>query len=255
MTSSDSVHLVETTRSPSADPVPEERQTRPGDFDTNDSSQMVMQQGDLEETSQPQHGPEYPANPLPTHHRTYSHHSTYQDSQSTLHSIPSTSTSTTTGGSGPSPGGSYNSPGFSSHEEMSLNSQPIRSTGGAAHIGHVGGIATPVSTMTASSSYYYSKPNSVCGVLPAHILPTCPLDQILLDFLNSRRQMNFQGVSMDTILGPHKPSVKVLFEAESSSSVHPLSGVLSEVLSTFPNVNRMEKLGFFYLMYHTMKVR
>lgn len=60
---------------------------------------------------------------------------------------------------------------------------------------------------------------------------------------------------MDTILGPHKPSVKVLFEAESSSSVHPLSGVLSEVLSTFPNVNRMEKLGFFYLMYHTMKVR
>lgn len=96
--------------------------------------------------------------------------------------------------------------------------------------------------------------HAVCAVGPSHLPPTCPLDRILLDFLSSRKDMIMDGVPEETVIGPSKPSVKAFLHPEMTDSVHRLSGVMSEVLSTFPYVRTPEKLAFFFLMYRTMRV-
>ena len=95
---------------------------------------------------------------------------------------------------------------------------------------------------------------SVFTTLPSHTLPTCPLDEILHKFLKSRKDMIAQGVPIETVVGPPKPTVKALLNTTMTGTVHPLSGVMSEVLSTFPHVDQPEKLAFFYLMFKTMRV-
>lgn len=96
--------------------------------------------------------------------------------------------------------------------------------------------------------------NSVFTVLPSHSSPTCPLDDILHNFLRSRREMIARGVPIDTVVGPAKPTVKALLNPSMASTVHPICGVMSEVLSTFPHVSKPEKLAFFYVMFNTMRV-
>ncbi|KAF4994129.1 hypothetical protein FDECE_13229 [Fusarium decemcellulare] len=99
----------------------------------------------------------------------------------------------------------------------------------------------------------YAPSNSVFGILPAHLPSTCPLDLILLEFLKSRREMLSNGLDLDTIIGPSRPSARAFIKPEEVDSVHPLSGIMSRVLSTFPAVQLAEKLAFFYLMCHTMR--
>lgn len=95
----------------------------------------------------------------------------------------------------------------------------------------------------------------VFAVLPVHISPTCPLDQILLGFFNSQRELLGSGASPETVIGPPRPSAKVLIRPGSSSSIDPISKVMSEVMMTFLYVGKAEQLALFYLMHQTMRVR
>lgn len=97
-------------------------------------------------------------------------------------------------------------------------------------------------------------PRSIFTVLPSHAPSTCPLDEILHNFLHSQRDMIARGVAVDTVLGPPKPTVKALMDSSAANTVHALCGVMSEVLSTFAHVDQPEKLAFFYLMHKTMRV-
>ncbi|KAH7131718.1 hypothetical protein B0J13DRAFT_678753 [Dactylonectria estremocensis] len=113
-------------------------------------------------------------------------------------------------------------------------------------------IPTPASsTQESSNSHTASSPPF--SVLPSHQSSTCPLDQILLDFLTSQRNAIASGQSILTIVGPQKPTVAALIDDSRVDSVHPLSGIMSRVLSTFPFVELPERLAFFYLMSHTMR--
>jgi hypothetical protein len=94
----------------------------------------------------------------------------------------------------------------------------------------------------------------VFTVLPAHVAATCPLDQILLGFLSSRRDMISEGMPADVVVGPLKASVKALVHTELATDVHPLSRVMSEVLSTYPMVGTAERMALFHLMHQTMRV-
>ncbi|KAH7371129.1 hypothetical protein BKA66DRAFT_190383 [Pyrenochaeta sp. MPI-SDFR-AT-0127] len=110
-----------------------------------------------------------------------------------------------------------------------------------------------------SSSSSFVPPNisraksAVSSILPQHLLPTCPLDRILLDFLKSRKDMIAEGVPMETILGPQKAIMTGLIDPSLAPSVHPVSRMLSEVLTTFPNVALPQKMGMFYKIYLTMR--
>ncbi|KAJ4985453.1 BZIP transcription factor [Stagonosporopsis vannaccii] len=103
----------------------------------------------------------------------------------------------------------------------------------------------------SSAQSLHSDPVSI--VLPSHVLPTCPLDEILHNFLISRRDLLKHGMDVDTAAGPSRATVKALLDPQMTNDVHPLSGIMSEVLTTFAHVEQPEKLAFYYLMYKTMR--
>ncbi|KAH6632889.1 hypothetical protein C7974DRAFT_161959 [Boeremia exigua] len=104
-----------------------------------------------------------------------------------------------------------------------------------------------------ASSIQSLRSDPVSIVLPSHVLPTCPLDEILHNFLISRRDLLTHGMDVDAAAGPLRPTVKALLDPHMTNDVHPLSGIMSGVLTTFAHVEQPEKLAFYYLMYKTMR--
>ncbi|CAG8160518.1 unnamed protein product [Penicillium salamii] len=98
-----------------------------------------------------------------------------------------------------------------------------------------------------------SGPRLVAGVLPKHSRATCPLDQILLDFIASRRSMLARGVSPAEVLGPEQVCPRDLLNPTTTSSSHAISRVMAEVLTTFPHVKLPEKMAFMYIMHLTTR--
>lgn len=115
-------------------------------------------------------------------------------------------------------------------------------------------LPTPPSTTGTIDTQPFVIPTSVFAVLPPHIPPTCPLDEILVDFIASRREMISNGGVPETVVGLRKPTVKALMTVDAAPSVPPLSRIISRVLSTFTHTHQTEKMGFFYLMCHTTMV-
>ncbi|KPM43008.1 hypothetical protein AK830_g3532 [Neonectria ditissima] len=149
--------------------------------------------------------------------------------------------------------------GHTSHQttshatNCSMTESPVnQSTGGMSQADHFGSVPTPSSAILIDTRHYATR-TSAFTVLPSHSPSTCPLDQILLDFLNSRREMLAGGADYNIVVGAQKPTVKALIDNTLVDSVHPLSRMLSEVLSTFPYVHQTEKFGLFFLMCLTMR--
>lgn len=82
--------------------------------------------------------------------------------------------------------------------------------------------------------------------------PTCPLDNLLLDFLHERRQRAAQGFPTHDILGPRYPSVSSLLNP--LREAHPLSKVFIEILHTFPTISQLpERVATLYVMFLLMR--
>ncbi|KAI1269814.1 hypothetical protein F5Y18DRAFT_110933 [Xylariaceae sp. FL1019] len=102
-------------------------------------------------------------------------------------------------------------------------------------------------------------PNPVSqAVIPKNPLnnlkPTCPLDNILLDFLLERHQRVAEGVPPAEIVGPRYPSVSSLLNPQQSVYAHPLSKVFTDVLGTFPAISKLpEKVAVLYIMFLVMR--
>ncbi|KAJ5753584.1 Polyketide synthase enoylreductase [Penicillium nucicola] len=78
-------------------------------------------------------------------------------------------------------------------------------------------------------------------------------DQILLDFIISRRSMLARGVPLADVLGAEQICPSDLLNPTAAPSSHAISRIMAEVLTTFPHVNMPEKLAFMYLMHHTTR--
>jgi hypothetical protein len=92
----------------------------------------------------------------------------------------------------------------------------------------------------------------------AHAVPvrnspaSCPLDSILLSFLNERRQQALDGVSTPTIVGPAYPSVSSLLNP--TVNAHPLSKVFTDILTRFPALDALpERVAVLYIMFLVMR--
>ncbi|KAJ4423457.1 hypothetical protein N0V82_001930 [Gnomoniopsis sp. IMI 355080] len=82
--------------------------------------------------------------------------------------------------------------------------------------------------------------------------PTCPLDSLLLDFLNERQQRAAEGFPSHEIIGPRYPSVSSLLNP--MRDAHPLSKVFIDILHTFPNISRLpERVAVLYVMFLIMR--
>lgn len=87
-----------------------------------------------------------------------------------------------------------------------------------------------------------------------NIAPTCPLDGLLLDFLAERKERAAEGVSSQKLLGPNYPSVSSLLNPERSIYSHPVSKVLTDILSTFPDLSALpEQVAVLYIMFLIMR--
>ncbi|KAI0143262.1 BZIP transcription factor [Pestalotiopsis sp. NC0098] len=83
---------------------------------------------------------------------------------------------------------------------------------------------------------------------------TCPLDTLLLDFLNERRQRAAEGVPTQELVGPRYPSVKSLLNPQQSQHSHPVSKVFTDILRAFPGISHLpEKVAVLYVMFLIMR--
>lgn len=137
-------------------------------------------------------------------------------------------------------------------------------------------LLTPIA-MDQASSMYHGEGSSTCGraqgfgsasyesapfgdsitvganVPSLHLTPTCHLDQLMLDFIYSQRDMLSQGIPLSSVVGPEKPTVKALINPGFCGPVHGISKVLSGILSTLFKVRQTEKLALFYVMYKLIR--
>ncbi|KAF3070991.1 BZIP transcription factor [Daldinia childiae] len=83
---------------------------------------------------------------------------------------------------------------------------------------------------------------------------TCPLDSLLLEFLQERRQRAAEGVPTRDIIGPRYPSVSSLLNPANSVFSHPLSKVFTDILAAFPGMSGLpERVAVLYYMFLVMR--
>lgn len=106
-------------------------------------------------------------------------------------------------------------------------------------------VTTTTTTSSSSSSSHHAIPIKNCA-------PTCPLDNLLLDFLQERRQRAAEGFPTQEIIGPRYPSISSLLNPLKES--HPLSKVFIEILHTFPTISQLpERVATLYMMFLIMR--
>ncbi|KAK3110393.1 hypothetical protein LTR53_015361 [Teratosphaeriaceae sp. CCFEE 6253] len=92
--------------------------------------------------------------------------------------------------------------------------------------------------------------------LPNNTPPVAPLDNLLSDFIATRRQQLKAGASMQEILGPEYPSFIALHDLNSPArkNCHPTSALLIDILSKFPDIETLpEKVAVLYIMFLVMR--
>ncbi|KAJ5915671.1 hypothetical protein N7466_011604 [Penicillium verhagenii] len=84
--------------------------------------------------------------------------------------------------------------------------------------------------------------------------PTCTLDSILMDFLDSRQREAAQGIPRQKLAGPPYPSVSSLLNPEKGVNSHPVSKVFTDILRTFPDISSLpEQVAVLFTMFLLMR--
>jgi len=87
--------------------------------------------------------------------------------------------------------------------------------------------------------------------LPKNVPPTCPLDGLLLNFLHSRQREN---TNPDNLLNPAYPSVSSLLNPSGDHRLDPLSQLMTDIISKFPNISELpEQAATLFVMFVLMR--
>ncbi|KAF2734487.1 hypothetical protein EJ04DRAFT_512468 [Polyplosphaeria fusca] len=90
--------------------------------------------------------------------------------------------------------------------------------------------------------------------LPRLLPATCPLDVIMLDFLNDRHVRAGEGVPIKTLVGPLYPNFTALVYPERTIDAHPLSKLFTDILRTFPDISGLpEQVAIVFIMFLVMR--
>ena len=90
--------------------------------------------------------------------------------------------------------------------------------------------------------------------LPRNIPGTCPLDVILLDFLQDRQARAAEGVPIKSLVGPSYPNFTSLVYPDRSVESHPLSKLFTDILRTFPDICGVpEQVAIVFIMFLVMR--
>lgn len=97
-----------------------------------------------------------------------------------------------------------------------------------------------------------SSDDAALRIVTRHIM-TCPLDNLLGDFVKTRRQQAASGKPYSQVIGSDKPSLVSLLYPEVHNkrpSADYLTPVIIDILSKFPGIDRLpERIGVLYGMY------
>lgn len=89
--------------------------------------------------------------------------------------------------------------------------------------------------------------------LPKNVPPTCPLDGLLLNFLHSRQRDPVSDVSSPSF-NPSYPSVSSLLNPSAAHHLDPLSQLMTDIISKFPNIaNLPEQIAVLFCMFMQMR--
>ncbi|KAF1834707.1 hypothetical protein BDW02DRAFT_549847 [Decorospora gaudefroyi] len=113
----------------------------------------------------------------------------------------------------------------------------------------------PRPSNVSSSRHAQYAPSLVAHLtLPRNIAATCPLDVILLDFLQDRQNRAAEGVPMKTLVGPHYPNFTSLAYPDRVVESHPLSKLFTDILKTFPDICGLpEQVAIVFVMFLIMR--
>ena len=91
-------------------------------------------------------------------------------------------------------------------------------------------------------------------VLPKNVQPTCPLDGLLLNFLHTRQHDTSHESSTNPLLNPNYPSVSSLLNPSGAHRLDPLSQLMTDIISKFPNISELpEQTATLFCMFMNMR--
>lgn len=99
-------------------------------------------------------------------------------------------------------------------------------------------------------------PAAPWSFLPKNGPPTCPLDRLLLNFLHSRQRdpNNGDGVDGSVLSPPSYPSVLSLLNPSSNATLDPLSQLMTDIISKFPNISELpNQIAVLFAMFSLMR--
>lgn len=108
--------------------------------------------------------------------------------------------------------------------------------------------------MHSSGLDFNGRPLEAWNTLPRTLEATCPLDNLLLDFLAERHAQAAEGAPSKTLVGPLYPDFSYLLNPEKHDQSHPLSKVFTDILRTFPDISGLpERVAVLYIMFLLMR--
>ncbi|KIW03661.1 uncharacterized protein PV09_04983 [Verruconis gallopava] len=88
------------------------------------------------------------------------------------------------------------------------------------------------------------------NMIPKRVPATCPLDAILLDAVAERHRALNNGIPREEVAGPTYPNWNHLLNKNTTTPVHPISKLITDILRTFPDLNRLpEQVAVIYIMF------
>ncbi|RMZ71333.1 bzip transcription factor [Pyrenophora seminiperda CCB06] len=113
----------------------------------------------------------------------------------------------------------------------------------------------PRPSNVSSSRHAQYAPDLIAHLtLPRNVPATCPLDVILLDFLQDRQNRAAEGVPLKTLVGPHYPNFTCLAYPDRLVESHPLSKLFTDILRTFPDIcGTPEQVAIVFVMFLIMR--
>ncbi|CAO2655218.1 Nn.00g102820.m01.CDS01 [Neocucurbitaria sp. VM-36] len=112
----------------------------------------------------------------------------------------------------------------------------------------------PPSNVSSSQHAQYAPALIAHLTLPRNIAATCPLDVIMLDFLQDRQSRAAEGVPIKTLVGPLYPNFTSLAYPDRTVESHPLSKLFTDILRTFPDICGMpEQVAVIFIMFLVMR--
>nr|POE74643.1 hypothetical protein CFP56_37174 [Quercus suber] len=96
------------------------------------------------------------------------------------------------------------------------------------------------------------------AMTPANCKATCPLDSLLGDFIEARRNQLRNGIPKHEVMGPAQPFWAAFASnqtiTEQIQGRHPVSALLIDILSKFPDICRLpEKAAVLYVMFAVLR--